>query len=80
MRKVSKKDQTPESIAAEQEATRDWMNRAVSQHFAVGSFIRYMGQRAEVISRPGNGWMMVRYEDQTTEILRPLALAHERQV
>lgn len=54
-----------------------------SEHFEVGSWLwgwNIWNQRArsEIIARPGNGWMLVRYEDGTTEILRPHALWWER--
>jgi hypothetical protein len=57
----------------------------MSNHFAVGSWVCWFEdgpwgarrKRAEVISRPGNGFMLVRHDDQTTEILYPQALAYE---
>lgn len=58
-----------------------------STHFEVGTYVvhremhfgRWEVLRAEVISRPGDGYMMVRNEnDGTTSVLYPQALSHER--
>ena len=76
--KISKKNQDPNQVHKDA-AALEAMSAKKSQHFAVGTWVVcYNKPRAEVIARPGNGYMLVRYEDQTTEILRPNALAHER--
>lgn len=76
LRKYSKSDQDPNQVHSDAAALAA-MRTKKSQHFAVGTWVVIQNQRAEVVSRPGNGFMLVRYEDQTTEILRPHALAHE---
>lgn len=60
----------------------------MSEHFEVGTWVQWraiewgksVNRRAEVVARPGGGFMLVRYEDQTTEILMPQALAYESKV
>lgn len=76
MRKYSKKDQDPHQTDRDREAMAEFA-KTTSQHFLVGTFVRNNGELAEVVARPGNGWMLVRYADDTTEILRPLALQWE---
>lgn len=77
MRKYSKSDQDPNQVH-EDAAALEAMSAKKSQHFAVGTWVVCQNRRAEVVSRPGNGFMLVKWEDQTTDILRPNALAHER--
>lgn len=83
--KISKKNQDPNQVHKDA-AALEAMSAKKSQHFAVGTYViawrnfwgQWRSERAEVLDRPGNGFMLVRWEDQTTDILRPNALAHER--
>lgn len=76
MRKYSKSDQDPHQTDRDREAMAEFA-KTTSQHFAVGTFVIRNHERAEVIGRPGNGFMLVQYADGTTEILRPYALQWE---
>jgi hypothetical protein len=56
-----------------------WNNRPMSQHFVVGTSVKIAHEPpAEVIARPGNGYMTIRHEDGREETHRPLGLQWER--
>jgi hypothetical protein len=74
--KISKKHQTPESIAAEH--AQILATKPRSQHFEPGNFVLYEGQRYEIAARPGGGWLLVMDKDGGTYALRPYALSYER--
>lgn len=80
MTKLSKSDQGI-NRNENQEAAERAANPTRSTHFEVGTFVTIAHRgKAEVLARPGNGFMLVRWEDDTTEILRPQALAYESKV
>lgn len=87
MGKISKSDQ-PINRNDHAEIAERAANAPRSTHFEVGTWIsgihEVFGQRrrfrAEILSRPGGGFMLVKHEDGTTEILYPQALAHESKV
>jgi hypothetical protein len=76
-KKISKSNTTPEMEQADREAA-ERLHAKRCMHFEVGTFIHRRYSRAEIIGRPGNGFMLVRWEDGTTEILRPMGISHER--
>ena len=69
---MAKKISKSGTLDKEQEAKdKEWLaNKKESQHFQVGTWVVYEDRRAEVIC---NRWglLVVRYEDQTIQILRP---------
>lgn len=81
MEKISKRNQDPKQVEQDAAALA-LMREKKSAHFAVGTGVLVCSggriERAEVLTRPGNGYMLVRYEDDTMSILRPPALAWER--
>lgn len=54
------------------------MPHKISQHFEVGTYVVYKKERAKVIARSGEGWILVRFTDESVQILRPQALDYER--
>jgi hypothetical protein len=48
-----------------------------SKHFAVDSNVVTNNKTAKVIARPGNGFLVVQYEDGTIQVHRPYALQNE---
>lgn len=54
------------------------INGLKSNHFEVGTYVVINNRRAEVVDRPGQGMMKVRYDDATVGYVRPFALQHER--
>ena len=71
MKKISKSD-LPINRNEHAEAAERAENAIRCTHFEVGTWVTWseviFGQRrrmrAEVVARPGNGWMIVRHEDQ----------------
>jgi hypothetical protein len=76
MRKISKRDQTPESIAAENAATMAWVERSEkSQHFMPGSFVTHSGERCEVVGSIGEVLLLRTPAGEIVNSM-PMALSH----